>query len=329
MPALLTHYLCGDMVLKSIDAPGAADMIIQHRNLFNLGTQGPDIFFYHNALPWVKGESLSKLGGKLHSEKVRAFFECALAVIDSIQNAKKEILLSYVYGYICHYSLDVHTHPYIFYKTGFAADETEDKKKYDAYHRRFEAEIDVLMADKILNKDANRIESHELIMIDREEALAISDMYHRIFKKIFDLDIPIEKIQKAPNDMRLITKAFRDPLGIKKPVVAFAEKLMGKHNLISNMIYPLRVDSDLDQLNVKHSLWHCLWDKEMQLNSSFMDLFNEAAAEAKFMCESIDGYINGSIGIDEVLRIIGNRSFSSGLDCCEDIKFKYHDLIYS
>ena len=71
MPALLTHYLCGDMVLKSIDAPGAADMIIQHRNLFNLGTQGPDIFFYHNALPWVKGESLSKLGGKLHSEKVR------------------------------------------------------------------------------------------------------------------------------------------------------------------------------------------------------------------------------------------------------------------
>lgn len=328
MPALLTHCLCGDMVFKSIEAPEATDVISHNRNLFNLGTQGPDIFFYHNALPWVKGESLSRLGGRLHSEKVGAFFQSALAIIDSIQDAVKEMLLSYVYGYICHYSLDVHAHPYVFYKTGFEIDETEDIKKYDAYHRRFEAEIDVLMADKILNTDANKIGSHELIMVGKKEALAIADMYHRIFKKIFDLDIPIEEIQKAPDDMRLITKAFRDPLGIKKPVVAFAEKLMGKHNLISNMIYPPKVDSGLDQLNIKHSLWYCPWDKEIPRNSSFMDLFNEAAAEAKLMCESINGYINGNIGIDEVLRIIGNRSFSSGLDCCEDIKFKYHDLIY-
>lgn len=328
MPALLTHYLCGDMVLKSIDAPEVTDMISQHRSLYNLGTQGPDMFFYHNALPWVKGESLSKVGGRLHDEKVRAFFEQVLAIIDGIKNAKKEMLLSYVYGYICHYSLDIHAHPYIFYKTGFVIDEIEDKKKYDAYHRRFEAEIDVLMADKILNRDASKIESHKLIMIGGEESLAIADMYHWILKKIFNLDIPIGEIQKAPNDMWFITKAIRDPLGIKKPVIAFAEKLMRKYNLISNMIYPLEIDGALDHLNLKHSSWHCPWNKEISLNSSFMDLFNEAVAEAKLMCESINEYINGNIVIDEVLRIIGNRSFSSGLDCYEDIKFKYHDLIY-
>lgn len=75
MPALLTHYLCGDEMVRSVDIPEVANVINSYRNLFNLGTQGPDVFFYHNAWPWAKGKSLAQIGSRLHVEKVRQFFD--------------------------------------------------------------------------------------------------------------------------------------------------------------------------------------------------------------------------------------------------------------
>ncbi|MDD2481569.1 MAG: zinc dependent phospholipase C family protein [Lutispora sp.] len=328
MPALLTHYLCGGEVLQSIDISGITDTTSKYRNLFNLGTQGPDIFFYHNAYPCAKGESLDKLGGRLHNEKVKSFFRHALKAIDKAHGEEKERLLSYIYGYACHYSLDIHAHPYIFYKTGFVLDDG-DKKKYDAYHRRFEAEIDAIMARKVLHKRAHEIPFHELIAIDKDEADAIAGMYHYILKNTFQLDISIECIEKAPSDMASIIKTLRDPLGMKKAMIAFAEKMVKRHHLISNMIYPLKIDESLDHLNLQHSTWYYPWDKSYPQHSSFIELFHGAIGEAKIMCKNINEYANKDIDINEVLCILGNRSFESGLDCDENVKFKYYHLIYA
>lgn len=328
MPALLTHYLCGDAVHKSINISEITDTVSKYRRLFNLGTQGPDIFFYHNAWPWAEGESLSKVGSRLHDEKVKDFFKYALTAIDKAQGAAKEMLLAYVYGYACHYSLDIHAHPYIFYKSGFAVDDSEDKKKYDAFHRRLEAELDAIMAKEILKKSPHEIKSHELITINREESLVIAEMYCYIFQNIFNLKIPAEAIQRAAIDMAAVTKAFRDPLGMKKLMVAFIEKRMKKYNLISSMIYPLRIEEGLEHLNLNHYPWYYPWDISSPQYSSFMDLFNEAVAEAKIMCESIYDYIDVNIDMIEALGVLGNRSFSSGLDCDETAEFKYCDLMY-
>ncbi|MFA7573331.1 MAG: hypothetical protein WCY24_06390, partial [Lutispora sp.] len=153
--------------------------------------------------------------------------------------------------------------------------------------------------------------------------------YNYIFKNIFYRDIPIEEIQKAPRHMAGITKAFRDPLGIKKSLIALAEKIVKRHHLISNMIYPLKIDESLDHLNLQHSIWYYSWDKSSPQHSSFIELFHGAIGEAKIMCKNINEYVNKDMDIDEVLCILGNRSFESGLDCDENVKFKYYHLIYA
>jgi len=328
VPALLTHYLCGDEMVKSVDTPEIIEVIDSHRNLFNLGTQGPDIFFYHNAWPWAEGKSLSKVGSKLHHEKVKAFFEYALEAIEKEKGEGKEKLLAYIYGYLCHYSLDTHTHPYIYYKTGFAMDEKDDKKKYDAYHRKFEAEIDVIMTEEILRKRTHEILSHKLIAINDEEADLLARMYSWILKNLFEMDIPESDIRKAPKDMKNVTIALRDVTGIKKAVIGFIEKMADRHPLISNMIYSHKIDKELDHLNAAHSSWHYPWSLESVQNNSFLELFNDAVEEARNMCMAVNQYFNGNLDKNEVLEIIGNRSFDSGLDCDEKQEFLYYDLIY-
>ena len=328
MPALLTHYLCGDEMVKSIDITEIENVINSYRNLFNLGTQGPDIFFYHNSWPWAKGKSLAKVGTRLHSEKVKAFFDYALEAIEKEKGEGKERLQAYLYGYVCHYSLDIHAHPYIFYKTGFAIDEKEDKKKYEAYHRRFEAEIDVLMAEEMLKKRTHKILSYKLITIDDEEAASLARMYNYIFKYIFEMDISEEDIKKAAKDMASATKALRDVTGIKKALIGSIEKRANKHQLISNMIYPLKIDKKLDPLNKARSPWYYPWDNGSVQYSSFHELFYEAVEEAKIMCIAVCKYLNGNSDKSIVLDTLGNRSFSSGLDCDEEEKFQNYDLIY-
>ncbi len=328
MPALLTHYLCGDRMVKSVNTTGVINVINSHRNLFNLGTQGPDVFFYHNAWPWAKGKSLSKVGSRLHHEKVKAFFDYALEAIEKKKGDVKERLQAYLYGYVCHYSLDIHTHPYIYYKTGFAMDEKEDKKKYDAYHRRFEAEIDVIMAEEILKKRTRSILSYKLIDINDEDAALLARMYRYILKNLFEMDIPEDDIKRAAKDMVSVTKALRDVTGIKKSLIGFVEKRANKHPLISNMIYPLKIDKKLDTLNTAYSPWYHPWDSDSVQHSSFHDLFHEAVEEAKTMCIAVNQYFNGNIEKSKLLDILGNRSFSSGVDCDEEEQFQYYDLIY-
>lgn len=328
MPALLTHYLCGDEMVKSVDTPEIVKVIDSHRNLFNLGTQGPDIFFYHNAWPWAKGKSLSGIGSRLHHEKVKAFFDHAFEALERKKDEGKEKMLAYMYGYLCHYALDTHTHPYIYYKTGFAMDEKDDKKKYDAYHRKFEAEIDVIMTEEILKKRTHEILSHKLIAISDEEADLLARMYSWILKNLFGMDIPESDIRKAPKDMKNVTIALRDVIGIKKAVIGFIEKMADRHPLISNMIYPHKIDKKLDHLNAAHSSWHYPWSLDAVQNNSFLELFNDAVKEAKNMCMAVNQYFNGNLDKSKLLEIIGNRSFDSGLDCDEKQEFRYYDLIY-
>lgn len=328
MPALLTHYLCGDEVVKSVDTPEVTNVIDSHRNLFNIGTQGPDIFFYHNAWPWAKGKSLTKLGSRLHREKAKDFFDHALEKIEEEIGEGKSKLLAYIYGYLCHYSLDIHAHPYIYYKTGFTIDEREDKKKYDVFHRRFEAEIDAIMAEEMVKKRIHEISCHKLIAISDDDAALLARMYSWIFKNLFEMDIPEDDIKKAPKDMEGITKALRDVTGIKKAMVGFIEKMANKYPLISNMIYPHEVDKKLDHLNTAHSSWYYPWDNDSVQNSSFQELFHDAVEEAKIMCIAVNQYLNGNLDKNEVLDTLGNRSFDSGMDCDEKEEFRYYDLVY-
>jgi hypothetical protein len=328
MPAAVTHYLCGNRVLKLIKNNNIKDTITNRRSIFNLGTQGPDIFFYYGAWPWSKNKGIPKLGNRIHKEKTGKFFAEALKYIIESDEPSKGILTAYMYGYLCHYVLDCRIHPYVFYKTGFIRRGEEYSAKFNCYHRMFEASLDVLMLKHEFNKKPRDIKVSETIAISREAADVISEMYSKVLMHVHDIDVGNEYVCQAINDTVGIAAALRDVIGIKKSLLLSIEKVLGRPPLFSSMIMPLKVKDDLDYLNSSHRVWYPPWDDSQELTSSFIENFEAAVSESTKIIEATFSCLTGKIDLESLMLLIGNRSFTTGEDCDLDLEFKYYDCVY-
>ena len=282
MPGLITHYLCGDETIKNLSNVELKDLLLKYRQVFNLGTQGPDILFYYRVWPWSNNDGVSAIGDTMHEKKVTLFFKEALNYIVATNENIRDLLTAYICGYGCHYCLDANTHPYIFYKTG------DDS----AFHRHFETSIDFIMLQKLKNKRPLEIKPHTLIKTKDNEALEISKMYSHVLNKVYDISIEAHKVNIAIKDMSSVQRALLDRTGIKK-------KLLSKAPLISNMIYPLKIEDSVDYLD----------------NSSFLQMFKKGVEESEEICNNLYKDILTKSILLENEDYVGNRSFTTGVNC--------------
>lgn len=115
MPALYTHLRFGEKVQSTLP-PAFQALLEQYPEAFALGTQGPDILFYHR--PMKKNE-LRTFGTTLHTYSGNKFFleqaKKLLEIGDDLQTLFKEngAYCAYLCGFLCHFTLDVLCHPYI------------------------------------------------------------------------------------------------------------------------------------------------------------------------------------------------------------------------
>ena len=113
MPALYTHYRFGKAVEKELPAP-LQETLADYPQAFALGTQGPDILFYHKPM---KSNPVRSRGVALHAVAPEGFFVRAAKEIVGArkQNNDKlaDALTAYVCGFLCHFTLDISCHPYI------------------------------------------------------------------------------------------------------------------------------------------------------------------------------------------------------------------------
>lgn len=328
MPGLFTHYLCGSRMLELLENQTLRDVVIRYRQVFNLGTQGPDIFFYYRVWPWTNSHGIEKIGERMHGKKVSAFFTSAVQYIMNREGRDKNVLTAYLCGYLCHYSLDLHTHPYIFYKTGFVRPGEAPTSKYTCYHRMFETAVDVIMLDRVLAVKPIEVKAHELIRVSGKEAQTIGKMYEFILQNTYGVKVSAGQVSEAIRDMVTVQAVLRDRSGLKKKLLSWFEKSRGNFPLMASMIYPSAIIDGLDYLNLDHRPWFFPWDRSVKHTSSFPEMFEHSAQEAKEMGEALFHCLSGTGDIRNALERIGNRSFSTGIDCNRDVQFKYFNCIY-
>ena len=80
----------------------------EYPELFLIGLHGPDILFYFNLL---FSNQVNQIGYTMHGRPGKEFFKNATEVIK--QHPGNDAYLSYVYGFICHFTLDETCHGYI------------------------------------------------------------------------------------------------------------------------------------------------------------------------------------------------------------------------
>lgn len=132
MPATYAHYRFGQEVRK--DLPEKEKKIVEEfPELFMIGLHGPDIFFYYK--PFSKNR-VRQIGHEMHKRAGEAFFAPAAEVVR--EHGGNHAYLSYLYGFICHFSLDVACHGYI----------DEKIAKSGISHTEIEAEFDRMLMVK-------------------------------------------------------------------------------------------------------------------------------------------------------------------------------------
>lgn len=107
MPSTYAHYRMGQEVAKQLSG-SVREIIMENKELYDIGLHGPDILFYYHPL---KVNQVNSIGYGLHEHSGKYFFEKAAKIIETSSNRKAAI--AYVLGFICHFALDSTCHGYI------------------------------------------------------------------------------------------------------------------------------------------------------------------------------------------------------------------------
>ena len=160
MPAYYAHRRFGELVTEQL--PGEMrDIIGAHREVFLLGCQGPDIYFFYR--PWSKNE-VNLYGERLHDEPAKGLIERGVKIIRRF--GRESAKAAYVYGVVCHFALDSECHPYV--------DEMEEK--LGVKHIEIEEEFEKYL----MSRDGRNPFSTDLsrmVPTDRKTVDAVKPLY--------------------------------------------------------------------------------------------------------------------------------------------------------
>lgn len=166
MPGLIAHYLFGQKVLEKYPE-NINQIILKNKYLFDIGLLGPDILFYYKP---IKRNKVTKYARYLHHLKGKEVFEHALKSLENVEN--KEAYLSYILGFICHFTFDSNAHGYIQKKI------KTDKINHHTIEWEFER---YLMNNNNINAKKN--ERVKWININENDSKIISKFYEGTTKK--------------------------------------------------------------------------------------------------------------------------------------------------
>lgn len=107
MPAAYAHYRFGREVTECLPFV-YRKTIGDYQELYDIGVHGPDILFYYRP---IASNEVNRTGYEIHDQSAAQFFERAAALYR--QSGNPEPLKAYLYGVVCHFTLDSTCHPYI------------------------------------------------------------------------------------------------------------------------------------------------------------------------------------------------------------------------
>ncbi|SDI86504.1 Zinc dependent phospholipase C [Pseudobutyrivibrio sp. 49] len=294
MPGFIAHLSFGEQSLSFIEFAETRKIIDSHQTTFNLGLQGPDIFFYH--IPAYLFYS-QNIGNVMHRSDVMLFFDRLFDARNAVEDSHdRNICDAYILGFIGHYSLDVACHPYIYCKSEHI-NNLKRGGKYDfGKHVSLETDIDHVLLDhykKLKPSDfdyaaAVRPTSHEQDVIAKLLFKALINTYG-------DKCIRLGTIKNAIKSFINLNHAMHDPTGHKKRNLRHIEQTLFKYAFISSMIPSDNIIKYQDPCNLEHNEWHNPWNPRRKRTESFLDLFNHAMPN---YIECIDLY-SKAVGITD------------------------------
>lgn len=307
MPGYITHNIFGREEFKKMKSEDVRSAIRNNRNAFNIGLQGPDIFFYFPASFMINKKNL---GSIMHTRRTGEYINKMLVYINGLDEEKdREIALAYFVGFLGHYSLDRTCHPYIYWKT----DRMHKTKDYHAKHVTLETDIDYIMCKKFYKREVSKFPYGELVRLNRNELDVIAGLLSQALNNTFNyIRFNYELAYAALFNFGVVINQIKDKCGNKTRFIGKTErKLMGFEYFTPLFIRDdYRIKND-DPLNNNKCEWFNPWKEEIVSDDSFTELMEKASNRYQRLINSLGNPT-------EFAKELGNKSFLNGLELDSD-----------
>lgn len=210
MPAAYVHYRFGKEVIECLPFVYRKS-IEKYQRLYDIGLHGPDILFYNKPL---SSNEINRTGYEMHDKPAADFFTKAAGIFASCRN--QEALKAYLYGFICHFTLDSTCHPYIEKMT----------QESGLSHAGLETELERFF----MKKDG--LDPMKYIPIQHIHA---TDEVSSVIAPCFDPITP-DEIKASLKGMIQIHKLLNAPGEKKRKFLYFALKMAGKYDSMQGLI---------------------------------------------------------------------------------------------
>ena len=262
MPTTYAHWRFGDKCIRMLP-DDLQNIILNNRAIFDYGVHGPDIFFYYNCL---KHNEVNRYGSAMHDIPYKDTLAQIKENFKKTEN--KDMALSYLLGFTCHFTLDSYCHGFI--------EKVDETMPYS--HGKIESQFDRYL---LIKDGFNPVTKSVTDMFhpDKKMAKVISGLFNK-----FDEDI----IYKTLKDQKLYLNLLKDNSDIKRfflttamdiaKVPSFKDLLIIKENVEELKPVNIRLNKYFD-MALKHypvladSLIGYLSDKN-ELNTYFKHNFS-------------------------------------------------------
>lgn len=319
MPSIVTHHYFAYDVLNALPS-SIQNIITPSKKIYDIFAQSFDnLFYYQFFTPW-KGQKIRSLGNLAQQTKVNEYFKNILDYIVENNYENNSEVLAYLYGSICHYVLDSLCHPYIIYLAG----DVNKDLKYRGNHEKIETSLDAYIYQKKEKQELKKATLANTLLPICNFSKPLQETINNAFYKTFSAPNMALIYEKSYKVGHFILKYFvTDKKGIKKRLYTIKDAITKKsHRKYEYLSFHID-NTKKKYVNLNHKTWHHPVTNE-PYNDSFLDLYNQSIKEATNKIKAIDKYLNtNKKDLQKLLKIIGNNSYTTGLDCLQKQTLKY------
>lgn len=328
MPSSMTHTYFGLDVYKNLSKT-YQNKITNSLEYFKLFCQGSDPFMFYNFLIGKKAKQISNIQKTMHCHKTKDFFINTIQYIHNNKLQNNSDIMSFLYGYICHYYLDLYTHPLIYYKSGIFNRYDKNTYKYNGLHQKIEYEIDLYFINKNETIKPNKFKIHKQIYNINKLSPDLKKLIKFAIEKTYSITNADNIYEKSIRHMTNFFKiANYDPHGIKLKLYTLIDKITPPNIInIKELSFSNKTPNINNYLNLNHNNWYYPWTKQKINKTSFLDLYQKALNHSINTIQEVTNLLNNNkLNIKKLNTIFPNLSFKTGLNCNKDVTFKYYEF---
>ncbi|MDR2715133.1 MAG: hypothetical protein LBB46_00070, partial [Coriobacteriaceae bacterium] len=262
---------------------------LEENHAFLLGNQGPDPLFYLGPLPRLR--QFGSLGSTMHREKpneLLAAFKKSLSILDADEYP---IGRAYLFGFVCHHSLDSSLHPLVYmnqYQLCDAGIDGLDRSNGREVHALIESEFDEMVLYRKRNQTVATFSPAFEILLGSDFILkTVAKMYAYVAMTVYSRFIPNSLFVSAVRAYRFTEPFFHSRTGLKRALLGRIEEIFKPYSYIRSMSPRARETTTSSFDNHEKNTWENPFTGETT-TASFWDLYELALSEVPTHVEMID-----------------------------------------